>query len=54
MARQDNSRLGVTASFPLGMRHSLKVAYSNGTTTLSGANFQNIAVGWQYVWLRRD
>jgi Putative MetA-pathway of phenol degradation len=53
-ARQDNSRLGVTASFPLGAWQSLKVSYSNGTTVRTGTNFQTIAVGWQHVWLRRD
>jgi hypothetical protein len=52
--RQDNSRVGVTASLPLGRRQSIKVAYSNGTTTLAGSNFSTIAVGWQYVWLNDD
>jgi hypothetical protein len=49
---QRNSRLGVTASMPIGRQQSLKIAGSTGATTRIGADFQTIAVAWQLSWLR--
>jgi hypothetical protein len=48
-----NSRLGATLSFPVGRQQSLKVAYSGGVAVRTGTNFRTIAVGWQWLWLRR-
>jgi hypothetical protein len=47
---QRNSRVGGTLSIPVGRRHSLKLAYSRGAYTTIGADFQALAVGWQYLW----
>jgi len=47
---QRNSRVGTTASFPLGRRQSLKASYSAGAVTRIGGNFQTVSVGYQYLW----
>lgn len=44
-----NLRLGATWSVPIGTRQSLKVAYSAGATTRSGADFRTISGAWQLV-----
>jgi len=48
--RQNSSRLGVTCSFPVGKKQSLKVAYSDGVTTRFGTNFSTVTVAWQIRW----
>ena len=53
IGKVNNSRLGATLSLPAGRRQSLKLAYSNGVAVRSGTNFRTIAVGWQWLWLRR-
>jgi outer membrane putative beta-barrel porin/alpha-amylase len=47
---QKNSRLGGTVSIPLTRRQSFKFSYSRGAYTTIGADFQAVAVGWQYFW----
>ena len=49
-SRQNNSRLGATLSLPVVGLQSLKFAYSTGASTRTGANFDTVAVVWQYVW----
>lgn len=49
----NNARLGATLSIPAGRRQSFKVAYSSGVTVRSGTNFRTLAVGWQWLWMRR-
>jgi hypothetical protein len=51
--RQTSSRIGVTASLPLGPHQSVKVSYNNGDYIRFGGNYQNVSVGWQYSWLGR-
>jgi hypothetical protein len=51
--RQTSSRIGVTASLPLGPHQSVKVSYNNGDYIRFGGNYQNVAFGWQYSWLGR-
>jgi hypothetical protein len=51
--RQTSSRIGVTASFPLGKAQSLKVSYNNGAYIRFGGNYQSVSVAWQYSWLGR-
>ena len=41
-AAVNNSRLGVTASLPLGRRQSIKVLYGDGIIVRSGTNFRNL------------
>jgi len=51
--RQNNSRLGVTGSLPLGKQQSLKIAYSNGITARAGTKFSTVSVAWQFLWFDR-
>jgi hypothetical protein len=51
--RQTSSRIGLTASIPLGKRQSVKVSYNNGAYVRFGGNYQSVSVGWQYSWLGR-
>jgi hypothetical protein len=48
---QTSSRIGVTASLPIGKHNSLKASYSNGTYVRFGGNYQNVALAWQYSWI---
>jgi hypothetical protein len=48
--RQSNTRIGLTLSFPLGQRQSLKVAWSEGASVRAGNDFSTVAVAWQYAW----
>jgi hypothetical protein len=47
---QNNSRIGGTASFPIG-RQSLKISYSNGAHVIYGGDYQTVSIAWQYQWL---
>jgi hypothetical protein len=49
--RQTGSRIGGTASVPLGKHQSIKVNYSSGTYIRFGGNYQNVSLAWQYSWL---
>ena len=51
--RLTNTRVGATLAFPVGSRHSVKIAYSTGAFVRFGANFNTLSVGWQTVWLER-
>jgi hypothetical protein len=51
LTNQRNSRVGVTASFPLTSRQSIKVSYSDGAYIRYGGNFRSISVAWQYAWI---
>jgi hypothetical protein len=46
---QQNTRLGVTLSIPFGTRHSIKLTYSEGTTTRRGTDFESLMATWQVV-----
>lgn len=48
--RQSNSRLGVTLSFPVAKRNSVKIAYSQGAIIRSGGDFKTLSIGWNYTW----
>lgn len=50
---QANSRIGATASLPIGKHQSLKFSYSAGTYTTFGGDFQTVSAAWQYSWLGR-
>jgi hypothetical protein len=50
---QANSRLGATASLPIGTHHSLKFSYSAGTYIRFGGDYKDFSVAWQYSWLGR-
>jgi hypothetical protein len=48
--RQENSRLGLTLSLPVGRRHSLKLTWANGFTTRIGGDFDTLSLAWQTLW----
>jgi hypothetical protein len=48
----NNSRVGVTLSLPAGRQQSFKISYSTGVSVRTGSDFDAIAVGWQWLWLR--
>jgi hypothetical protein len=48
--RQDNSRGGVTVSYPLGPGQSIKMAWARGVTTRIGSNFDTFGAAWQVAW----
>jgi hypothetical protein len=49
--RQSNARVGGTLVFPVGKRHSIKVAVSRGAVIRIGANFTTLSVAWQTGWV---
>lgn len=49
--RQSSSRFGGTAVFPVGRRHSIKVAYSTGAIVRFGSDFDALSVAWQTGWV---
>ena len=53
LTRQENSRIGGTAAFPVSRHQSLKVSYSDGAYIRYGGNYKNVSVAWQYSWLGR-
>ena len=51
-SRQNNARLGATLSLPVGARQSVKVAYSTGASTRTGADFSTAGVAWRIPLVR--
>lgn len=51
--RQSNSRLGATFAFPVGSRHSIKLAVSSGAIVRYGADYTTFSVGWQTAWVQK-
>jgi hypothetical protein len=51
--RQSNSRVGATVAFPVGRRHSIKLAASRGAIVRFGADFSTFSFGWQTAWVPR-
>ena len=47
---QRNSRIGATVSVPLRRRHSVNVAFGTGLTATVGADFNAVAIAYQYLW----
>jgi outer membrane putative beta-barrel porin/alpha-amylase len=50
--RQDNLRVGLTTSLPVGRSHSVKLAWSRGAITRLGGNFDTWALAWQTTHIR--
>ena len=50
---QENTRIGISASFPITQRDSLQLRYTTGATTRLGADFDTSAILWQRTWLGR-
>jgi len=50
--RQDNVRIGLTTSLPVGRSNSVKLAWSKGAITRLGGNFDTWAIAWQTTHIR--
>jgi hypothetical protein len=50
---QKNSRVGVTASFPLTRHQSVKVGYARGAYIRFGGDYDVVSAAWQYAWFGR-
>jgi len=48
--RQDNSRAGLTVSYPLGPWQSVKLTYARGVTVRIGSKTDTIGAAWQVTW----
>ena len=48
---QENSRVGITASFPVTSHQSLKLSYGRGAYIRFGGNYQVLSAAWQYSWI---
>lgn len=47
---QRSTRFGLTASVPVTEGHSIKLTWSDGTTTRIGADFATYGLMWQHAW----
>lgn len=45
---QSNTRAGMTVSFPVNRRHSIKLAASTGVSARTGTDFDTLSAAWQY------
>jgi hypothetical protein len=50
---QENSRIGITASFPLSRHQSLKLSYAQGAYVRFGGDYRIVSAAWQYSWIDR-
>jgi hypothetical protein len=48
---QKSSRIGITASFPVSRRHSIKLGYADGAYVRFGGDYQIASAAWQYSWV---
>jgi hypothetical protein len=50
--RQENTRIGLTASLPVRRSHSVKLAWSSGAITRLGGDFTTFSATWQTTVIR--
>lgn len=48
---QKNSRVGLTASYPVARGHSVKLSFATGASTRIGQDFNTVGLAYQYIWL---
>jgi hypothetical protein len=48
---QQNSRVGITAAFPVTRHQSLKLSYGRGAYIRFGGDYQVLSAAWQYSWI---
>ena len=51
---QKNSRIGAAFAYKLNKHSGLKLAYTNGFTTRTGADFNSFILGFNYVWFDKQ
>ena len=47
---QNNSRFGAAAAYKLGKHSGIKLAYTSGFSTRTGADFNTLIFGYNYIW----
>jgi len=47
---QRNSRIGVTAVFPIKGRHAIRTSYSTGIVTDSGGEYDTVTISYVHAW----
>ena len=47
---QSNSRVGLTAAFPVNRHNSVKLYASSGVSARTGGDFETVGLAWQYRW----
>lgn len=47
---QSNTRVGLTATFPVDRHNSVKVYASSGVSARTGGDFDAVGLAWQYRW----
>jgi hypothetical protein len=52
--RKENSRVGLTLSWPAGKGNSIKFNLSKGATARLGSNFTTYGIGWQHTWFDKQ
>jgi len=52
--RQSNTRIGLTAVFPVGEYNSIKLAASTGGAVRVGQDFTSFSIGWQHSWFGKN
>jgi hypothetical protein len=50
---QKSSRIGVTASFPITRRQSIKLGYADGAYVRFGGDYKIASLAWQYSWVAK-
>ena len=50
---QSNVRTGLTVAVPVGQRHSIKIAVSNGIVVQRGSDFTSYSLAWTTAWVPR-
>jgi hypothetical protein len=48
---QQNSRVGLTGSFPITRHQALKVSYAQGAYIRFGGDYKILSAAWQYSWI---
>lgn len=48
---QKNSRVGLTASYPIARGHSVKLSFATGASTRIGQDFNTVGLAYQFMWL---
>lgn len=48
--RQNNTRGGLTFSFPCAHNQSVRLTWAEGVSTRFGSSFQTFGIGWQLRW----
>ncbi|MCF6297954.1 MAG: transporter, partial [Flavobacteriaceae bacterium] len=51
---QNNSRFGLAFAYRINKNNGLKIAYTNGFITRSGADFNTLVLAYQFMWFDKN